>query len=121
MNEFSNINLLDKVFVEKVIQTIEENLANEDFSIDQLATDMAISRSGLYKKLKSLINDNPKDLIREIRMKKAAKLLLEQKYQINEIAYLVGFSNPKHFSTFFKKFYGVTPSNYIETQAGDNK
>lgn len=118
-NEFTNINTLDKLFMERVIQTIEDNLSNEEFSIDQLATDMAISRSGLYKKLKSLINDNPKDLIREIRMKKAAKLLLEKRYQINEVAYLVGFTNPKHFSTFFKKYYGVTPSNYIDTHTGD--
>jgi YesN/AraC family two-component response regulator len=47
-------------------------------------------------------------------MKKAAKLLLEQRYQINEVAYLIGFSNPKHFSTFFKKYYGMSPSSYID-------
>ena len=112
--EFNYINLLDKSFIEQVIQTIEDNLSNEEFSIDQLATDLAMSRSVFYKKLKSLTNDNPKDFIKEIRMKKAAKLLLEQRYQINEVAYLIGFSNPKHFSTFFKKYYGMSPSSYID-------
>ena len=110
--EFSTINEKDKVFITKVISLIEDNLANESFAIENLAIEMAMSRTVFYKKLKSLTNDNPKDFIKEIRMKKAAELIHEKKYQINEIAYLVGFQNPKHFSTFFKKYYGVSPSNF---------
>jgi DNA-binding response OmpR family regulator/two-component sensor histidine kinase len=108
------INPLDKAFMEKVIQHIEENLLNEEFSIDQLAVEMAKSRSVFFKKLKSITNTSPRDFIKEIRMKKAARLLLEQRYQITEVAYLVGFTNPKHFSTFFKKYYGVSPRRYID-------
>lgn len=110
--EFSTISEKDKVFITKVISLVEDNLANESFSIENLAIEMAMSRTVFYKKLKSLTNDNPKDFIKEIRMKKAAELIREKTYQINEIAYLVGFSNPKHFSTFFKKYYGVSPSNF---------
>ncbi|MDD4993616.1 MAG: response regulator [Paludibacter sp.] len=119
-DDFSTINQLDKVFIERVIELIEDNLSKEDFAINNLATDMAMSRSVFYKKLKSLTNENPKDFIKEIRMRKAGVLLRENKYQISEIAYLVGFSNPKHFSTFFKKFYGVSPSNYLKEESEED-
>ncbi|NDP21550.1 MAG: response regulator [Paludibacter sp.] len=114
--EFSTINEKDKVFITKVISLIEDNLVNESFAIENLAVEMAMSRTVFYKKMKSLTNENPKDFIKEIRMKKAVVLIREKKYQINEIAYLVGFSNPKHFSTFFKKYYGVSPSNYVNDE-----
>lgn len=104
----------DKIFMKELIHIIENNLENEEFTIDTLTTEMAMSRSVLYKKIKSLTGSNPKDLLKEMKMKRAAELLGENKYSINEIAYLTGFPNAKYFSTAFKKYYGVTPSKFIE-------
>ncbi len=113
-DEFGTINPLDKHFLERVIIFVEENLINEDFSIDTIALEMAMSRSVFYKKLKALTADNPKDFIKEIKMKKAAVLLKEKKYQISEIAYLTGFRNSDYFSTAFKSYYNISPSKFIE-------
>ena len=111
----SGMNELDKEFMAKVIEYIEEQMSNEDFNIEALATNMAMSRSSFFKKIKSLTGQNPQEFIRDLRMKKAASFLLEQKYTIGEIAYLVGFPNAKYFSTAFKKYYGTTPSQFAET------
>lgn len=107
------INDLDKKFMTKVIEFIEEKMIQEDFSIDTLSLEMAMSRSVFFKKIKSLTGQSPQDLIRDIKMKKAATLLMEKRYNIGEIAYLTGFPNAKYFSTAFKKYYGKTPSEYM--------
>lgn len=110
------MNELNKKFMIKVMSYIEEKMANEDFSIDNLAIDMAMSRSVFYKKIKSLVGQNPQDFIKDIKMKKAASLLREKKYTIGEVAYLVGFPNAKYFSTAFKKYYGVSPSLFDQKE-----
>lgn len=112
--DVSNFNPLDKDFLEKAISITENNLTNPDFYVDNLASELAMSRTVLFKKIKSLTNENPKDFIKEIRMKKAANLLLENKYQIIDVADMTGFVNAKHFSTFFKKYFGVTPSVFMK-------
>ena len=112
----TGMNDLDKKFMKKVMSYIEEKMANEDFSIDSLAIEMAMSRSVFYKKIKSLVGQNPQDFIKDIKMKKAANLLREKKYSISEIAYLTGFPNAKYFSTAFKKYYGVSPSLFNEQE-----
>lgn len=112
-------NELDKKFMNQVIDFIEEKMMIEDFTIDTLALDMAMSRSVFYKKIKSLTGQNPKDLIKELKMKKAVSLLREQKYSISEISYLTGFPNSKYFSTAFKKYYGTTPSSFLEKELQD--
>lgn len=103
---------LDSNFMKKVMEWIDAHI-QEDFSVDVLASEMALSRSAFFKKIKSLTGNSPQDFIRDIRMKKAATLLTQEKYPVNEVAYLVGFSNPKYFSTAFKKYYGKTPSEYV--------
>lgn len=111
--ESAIINELDKKFMEKVVGYIEDKMMQEDFSIDTLSLEMAMSRSVFFKKIKSLTGQSPQDLIRDIKMKKATTLLSEKKYNIGEIAYLTGYPNAKYFSTAFKKYYGKTPSEYI--------
>lgn len=115
-DETSVINELDRKFMSKLVEYIEEKMMNENFSIDTLAMEMAMSRSVFFKKIKSLTGQNPQEFIRDIKMKKAATLLNEKKYSIGEIAYLTGYPNAKYFSTAFKKYYGTTPSTFI---AGD--
>lgn len=99
--------------MEKVVGYIEDKMMQEDFSIDTLSLEMAMSRSVFFKKIKSLTGQSPQELIRDIKMKKATTLLSESKYNIGEIAYLTGYPNAKYFSTTFKKYYGKTPSEYI--------
>lgn len=110
----SVISELDTKFMEKVVEYIEDNLINEDFTIDSAATEMAMSRSVFFKKIKSLTGQSPQDFIRDIKMKKAASLLAERKYSISRIAYLTGYPNSKYFSTAFKKYYGKSPSEFIK-------
>lgn len=110
----SVISELDTKFMEKVIGYIEDNLIREDFTIDSAATEMAMSRSVFFKKIKSLTGHSPQDFIRDIKMKKAASLLEERKHTISRIAYLTGYPNAKYFSTAFKKYYGKSPSEFIK-------
>ena len=107
------VNELDRKFMEQVVEYIEEKMMNEDFTIDSLAMEMAMSRSVFFKKIKSLTGQNPQEFIRDIKMKRAAVLLRDTKYSIGEIAYLTGYPNAKYFSTAFKKYYGTTPSAFI--------
>lgn len=90
---------------------------NEDFSIDSLAMEMAMSRSVFFKKIKSLTGQNPQEFIRDLKMKRAGALLRDTKYSIGEVAYLTGYPNAKYFSTAFKKYYGTSPSAF-STQFG---
>lgn len=119
-DETSVVNELDRKFMSKLVEYIEEKMMNEDFSIDTLAMEMAMSRSVFFKKVKSLTGQNPQEFIRDIKMKKAAILLNEKKYSIGEIAYLTGYPNAKYFSTAFKKYYGTTPSAFIAEDLSTN-
>ena len=107
---------LDRDFMRQVLDKIEDNIANDNFNIDSLALEMAMSRTVFYNKIRSLTGQSPIDIIIDVRMKKAANLLREKKYTIAEIAYLTGSSNPKYFSTAFKKYYGVSPSSFIQEE-----
>lgn len=112
-SESTVINELDKKFMSQVIEYVEDKMMHEDFSIDALSIEMAMSRSVFFKKIKSLSGQSPQDFIRDIKMKRAATFLIEKKYSIGEIAYLTGYPNAKYFSTVFRKYYGKTPSDYI--------
>lgn len=107
----------DKVFLEKMNHLIEENLNNEELSVNFLAEKLCISRSGLFVKIKGLANTTPNEMIQIIRLKKAASLLLENQYRINEVSYMVGFNNPSYFSKCFQKQFGMKPGEYIASHA----
>jgi DNA-binding response OmpR family regulator/ligand-binding sensor domain-containing protein/two-component sensor histidine kinase len=116
INETNLLNDLNKTFMKKLVDQVESNITNEEFNIDELSSEMAMSRSVFFKKVKSLTGQNPKEFIRDIKMNKAADLLRDQKYSVSEIAYLIGFPNAKYFSTAFKKYYGMTPSMFVEKE-----
>ncbi len=104
----------DKVFLERMTQVIEENFANPDLSVQFLAEQLAISRSGLFAKIKSLADVTPNEMIQIVRLKRAAALLGEGKYQVSEVCYRVGFSSPSYFSKCFQKQFGVKPSEFVK-------
>ncbi len=105
-------NEADEEFLTKLNSVIEHNLENSDFSINDLATEMGISSSGLFSKIKKISGVTPNKLIQSMRLKKAAELLGEGKYRVNEVCYIVGFNNPSYFSKCFQKQFGKLPKDY---------
>lgn len=105
---------IDNEFLSKVIKIIEENIDNFEFGVPQLAEAVAMSQPVLYKKLDVLTGMSVNDFIKSIKMSNAIILLRSGRYTINEIAYMVGFSDRKYFSKEFKKQYGKTPSDFVK-------
>ena len=101
---------LDKEFLDKVMAVIQDELSNSDFSINDFCRMLGMSRTSVYNKIKTLTGQGPNDFIRNVRLNKAKELLKLRKYSIGEVSTMVGFSDPKYFSTCFKKQFGVSPS-----------
>jgi signal transduction histidine kinase/ligand-binding sensor domain-containing protein/DNA-binding response OmpR family regulator len=110
------ITSLDEKLVEKAIQYVENNMARTDLSVEELSHELGMSRVHLYKKLLQITGKTPIEFIRIIRLKRAAQLLRESQQNVSEIAYEVGFNNPKYFSKYFKEEFGVLPSVYQERE-----
>ena len=87
-------------------------MGDSNFGVDMLSSQVHISVNHLHRKLTALINQSPGNLIRSIRLQRAAELLTKQSGTVAEIAYEVGFSVPENFSKSFKKHFGVSPSEY---------
>jgi AraC-type DNA-binding domain-containing proteins len=104
----------DELLMEKVIAIINENLENPELSVEFLSEKIGLSRVHLYRKLKDMTGISGSEFVRNIRMKQAATLLRERKISISQVAYTVGFTNSTHFSSVFKKYYGLSPTEYIE-------
>ncbi|MFB0493898.1 signal transduction histidine kinase/DNA-binding response OmpR family regulator [Mucilaginibacter sp. OAE612] len=107
---------LDKKFLNDFAGIVEQNLANENFSVDEICKLIGVSRIQLYRKVKALLGCSISDYILNRRLKKAKYLLMNEGYPISEITYMVGFSTPNYFSTVFKAKYGCTPSEYKRKQ-----
>ncbi|WP_191088984.1 hybrid sensor histidine kinase/response regulator transcription factor [Arenibacter lacus] len=107
---------VDEEFIEKVIEIIHIHLSESEFSVQELAEKLLMSPDQLYRKIRVLTGLSAIHFIRLIRLKKAASLLLENKYAVNEIVYMVGFNNPSYFTRSFKAEFKVPPSEYAESQ-----
>jgi signal transduction histidine kinase/DNA-binding response OmpR family regulator len=107
----------DQVFLKKIINIVEENMKEPQFNIDMAADSMNMSRSGFYRKLKSLTGLSPVEFVREIRLKRSLQYLDAGEQNISTIAFEVGFKSAKYFSTCFRQRFNETPSDYIRTQA----
>lgn len=105
----------DRAFLDKLNHIIEENFSNPDLNVDFLAKSLFVSRSGLFAKIKALVDVTPNELIQIVRLKKAASLLLLNQYKINEVCYMVGYNNPSYFSKCFQKQFGVLPSDFLSS------
>jgi signal transduction histidine kinase/ligand-binding sensor domain-containing protein/DNA-binding response OmpR family regulator len=115
------ITSLDEKFVKNAIQVVEDNLTNKNFSVEEMSRLLAVSRVLLYKKILSLTGKPPTDFIRTIRLQRAAQLLEKSQYSISEIAYEVGFNNPKYFSRYFRDQYHMLPSAYAAMKRGEKQ
>ncbi|MDN0072466.1 two-component regulator propeller domain-containing protein [Bacteroides caecigallinarum] len=108
------ITSLDEKLIEKAIKYVEDNISRSELSVEELSSELGMSRVHLYKKLLQITGKTPIEFIRVIRLKRAAQLLRESQLHVSEVAFEVGFNNPKYFSRYFKEEFGVLPSVYQE-------
>ena len=108
------ITSLDEQFINKALTLIEMNISKTDYTVEELSRDLGMSRTLLYKKLLAITGKPPLEFIRSLRLKRAAQLLLKSQMHISEIAFKVGFNDPKYFRKHFKNEFGVLPSRYSE-------
>ena len=105
---------MDNNFLGKMSKIIEENLANPELNVAFLASQLCMSRSSLFNKIRGLADVTPNEMIQLVRLKKAARLLKEGDYRISEVGYMVGFSSPSYFSKCFQKQFGMKPAEFVE-------
>jgi len=110
------ITSLDEKLIERAIKCVEENIADPEFSVEDLSHHLNMSRVHLYKKLTALTGKSPLEFIRTIRLQQAAQLLKKSQLTVSEVAYKVGFNNPKYFTKYFKEEYKVLPSVYAASK-----
>ncbi len=108
----SHYSEFDKKFLRDCLSNINDNVDNSQFTVELLAEKMNVHRRTLLRKFKALTDKSPTDLIRHHRMSKAADLIRNKKYRVNEVALMVGYEDVKRFSQAFKQFHGVSPSAY---------
>jgi signal transduction histidine kinase/ligand-binding sensor domain-containing protein/DNA-binding response OmpR family regulator len=111
----------DKNFMIKLTQAIEDRITDPQLSVEDLGREVGMSRSSLYKKVKTITGHVPNEFIRLIRLKYAAKLLSENQYNISEIGYLVGFNSHSYFSKCFYQQFQLTPSEFLENRKNNTK
>ena len=105
---------VDKGFVDRFRELIEENLADSELSVEDLGSKMGLSRVQLYRKIKALTNYSPNELVRIARLKKAASLLASSEKTISEITYEVGFTSPSYFTKCYKEYFGESPTDFLK-------
>ena len=103
----------DEAFIRKVLKNVEQNLDNQEYSVETLSRDMGMERTGLYRKLIALVGKTPTSFIRSVRLKRAAQLL-EKGYTVAEVADCVGFSTSSYLCKCFQEEFGVRPSQYVQ-------
>jgi signal transduction histidine kinase/ligand-binding sensor domain-containing protein/DNA-binding response OmpR family regulator len=107
----------DEIFLKKTREVIESNISNPDFNVDQLSREVGVSRAGIYRKLKALTDLSVNIMIRNMRIKRAAQILSQNKLYVNEVAFMVGFNDVQYFRKCFRKMYHMTPSEYAAQNA----
>ena len=112
------VGTVDKKFMERLMSVVEDSLGQPDFSVPSLAKELGMSKAVLYKKFNALVHIPIGEFIKNMRLKKAASLLVNDKMNISEIAWEVGFNDRKYFSKEFRKFFGKSPSEYLEERGG---
>ncbi|NDV56615.1 substrate-binding domain-containing protein [Bacteroides sp. 519] len=113
-----NVCDMDKEFVDKFKSLIEEQMSDTALNVEDIGKQMGLSRVQLYRKIKSLTNYAPNELLRITRLKKAASLLASTELTIAEICYEVGFTSPSYFSKCYKEQYGESPSEFLKKKKG---
>jgi signal transduction histidine kinase/DNA-binding response OmpR family regulator len=108
------VNSLDDRFIKRVMDSIEEHLSDPTFSVEVLADEVAMSSVQVYRKLKAITGQTPNDLIRSIRLERAASLLIQQAGHVADVAYMVGFNNLSYFAKCFRDKFQKSPSEFLK-------
>jgi len=109
-----SLNASEEEFISKLLGITEANLSEQDFDLDNLSSEICISRPQLYRKVKALTGRSPNDFVHDIRMNKALALLKQKKANITEIAFETGFNSPSYFTKCFTEKFGCTPSMFAK-------
>ena len=104
----------------RIMKSINEHISDPDFNVESLAEDVGISRAQLHRKMKEITGISTGEFIRNLRLEQAARLISEQKINVTQVAYAVGFNNQTHFSTVFRKRYGMSPTEYAKKEHNNN-
>lgn len=107
---------IDDMFMNKYMEVVKNHIADPDFGIDEICREIGLSRANFYRKVKVITNLSPVEMIRNIRLETAARLLKESSLSISEIAFKVGFNNHSYFTSCFKTLYGISPTEYQEKE-----
>jgi len=110
------ITTIDEQFLADVKRIIEANMDNVNFTVDDLSNELHMHRTNVYKKIQFITGKTPLQFLRQIRMKRAHQLMSKGGMLVSQVAYAVGFNNPKNFSHYFREEYGMYPSEYMKTQ-----
>jgi DNA-binding response OmpR family regulator len=102
----------DEILMDKVVNCINEHLDDSEFDTEQLAKIIGVSRAHLHRKMKKMVGMTPGEFLRNIRMEQGARLIKEQKINVSQVAYAVGFNTQAHFSIVFKRYFGMNPKDY---------
>lgn len=113
------INDKDERFLKEVIAVVEEKMADPAFNIDMVAEGLNMGRNTFYKKFKSLTKLTPVEFVRDMRLERAKSYFNAGSSNVSEVAYLVGFNNPKYFSTCFREKFDISPKEYVQSRACD--
>jgi len=116
----SSIETIDQRLFKKAIEVVEENISDPLFGVEQMSRELGMSRTNMHRKIKAITGFPPSDLIRNIRLRKAAFLLQHKADSVSQIGLMVGFEDHSYFSKSFKKQFGVTPSEYLQSKATMN-
>ncbi len=108
-----NISDIDKDFMTRFHKLIKEKMQDPDLNVESLGREMGLSRVQLYRKLKSLTNSSPNELLRRMRLERASALLAQGNLTVSEISYEVGFSSPSYFAKCYKEQYGESPTDFL--------
>ena len=103
----------DEALMERVMRVVNKHLDDSDFTVEMMAAEVGISRTHLQRRMKDITGLNVKEFVRHLRLEQAARMLQEQKLNVSQVAYSVGFSNLAHFSTVFRKHFGISPTEYV--------
>ena len=107
------ITTVDQKLMARIMENLEANMDNPEYSVEQMASDVGMHRMNLYRKIQSLYGMTPSEFIRTMRLKRAAQLLTDDpNLNVSEVADMVGFNTPKYFTKYFKELFGVLPSQY---------
>jgi len=112
----SNATSIDKEFIEKVLSYIHERIGDPDLNVESLASQLNLSRSQFYRKIKALTNQTANEFIRNIRLLKAKQIIETGNSNISEVCYQVGFSSPSYFTKCFKSHFGILPKEIESTK-----